>query len=466
MKLFLLLLLIQTQYFVSAFDFKYISNYISKNQYPRHQESCKEKRLLILHYSEYEFEGTGSILKWIMIGLAEALHSNRTLIWGRYIPNFFTRGVHNNCYNATQGGLYDCLFQRLSTCSIADIHDNELKRLGTRGFDDSARVSLSQPYRGLALYMAPQQFRHLRGMSLIWPTAVAAFVFRPIHTLRDFPLPSSSIEEGAHPALSRVVYCAHIRHGDIAALEEEYPNRQVYPHIDYYSALRRMSTRASPGRGPDIIYLATDDIAASSIIRDWEIRWRNDTDAGTPEDTCGADAQGKSFCESNGGASPVPVFSVRHDIRRSEFGTHYFAAQGGCTRDETHLRQYCKLSGVKLAQIFKETEGHNEHEEVSRVAQEAVEDIHLLSQCSGIVGTASSHFTTVSMLLAWARVLSKHAVGVEGHVQSIPAVPVPPDMYVFLDEDGVVSGRLESSYLIGKHDSAHLKGRASERWAE
>ena len=67
---------------------------IHKQQYPP-KKSCKSKRLLVTQFSAKSFEGIGSILKIIMMGMAEAAYSNRTLIWGLDLPFMFehTRDV-------------------------------------------------------------------------------------------------------------------------------------------------------------------------------------------------------------------------------------------------------------------------------------------------------------------------------------------------------------------------------------
>lgn len=47
---------------------------------PRHE--CKATRLLLVKSPEISFEGLGSVLSLLTLGLAEAVYSNRTLIWG------------------------------------------------------------------------------------------------------------------------------------------------------------------------------------------------------------------------------------------------------------------------------------------------------------------------------------------------------------------------------------------------
>ena len=96
-----------------------------------------------------------------MMGLAEAAHAGRTLIWGLDHPYLFenTRpmweggaasarvasaavgGLPLECgeWPGQGGGPYACFFQALSSCSLADVSPAELLALGINGFDDGAR---------------------------------------------------------------------------------------------------------------------------------------------------------------------------------------------------------------------------------------------------------------------------------------------------------------------------------------
>lgn len=43
---------------------------------------CRRRRLLLTQFPDDSYEGTGSVLSSLVISLAEAFYSNRTLIWG------------------------------------------------------------------------------------------------------------------------------------------------------------------------------------------------------------------------------------------------------------------------------------------------------------------------------------------------------------------------------------------------
>ena len=61
---------------------------INYNQHPPKSE-CHSRRLLVTQFPPKQFEGIGSCLKAVALGLAEAIHSNRTLIWGLDNPYIF-----------------------------------------------------------------------------------------------------------------------------------------------------------------------------------------------------------------------------------------------------------------------------------------------------------------------------------------------------------------------------------------
>ena len=121
------------------------------------------------------------------MGLAEAAHAGRTLIWGLDHPYLFenTRpmweggaasarvasaavgGLPLECgeWPGQGGGPYACFFQALSSCSLADVSPAELLALGINGFDDGARgadVVLRARRGGCAAAPAPPLFARAR----------------------------------------------------------------------------------------------------------------------------------------------------------------------------------------------------------------------------------------------------------------------------------------------------------------
>ena len=134
---------------------------LHEQQHPS-KESCQHRRLLVTQF-EQVFEGFGSIMKVVMLGLAEAAHSNRTLVWGLDLPYMFEnsrdewysltssknsqkngnqakrkvkiRGIEFDCSSGDNGvydgsGPYGCFFMPLSSCGVQDLTVAELKHLG------------------------------------------------------------------------------------------------------------------------------------------------------------------------------------------------------------------------------------------------------------------------------------------------------------------------------------------------
>ena len=373
---------------------------IFNNQNPS-PESCTQKRLLIMNSDHTYFEGTGSIMKAIMFGVAEAMHSNRTLIWGRFIPEFYLRAKEKSCYNPKQGGLYDCFFQRLSTCSFADVSASEIVSLGENGYDDTARVLLQQPRRGLAAYVPPKSLRSIPDIQLIWPASLAGYIFRLKISLPHIPGPAP-------------LYCAHVRHGDVRTLSYVYKNKAIFEFEDYFDALSEMSLQEPPGT----IFFATDSIEVERKLEEFEASWPYRMQA----------RQVESSPDGSSSAIPTPNI-VTTDHFRSEFGSHIAAAKGGCMM---HVGAGCAFPWQHIEKIKQDRQMYSESDDVYRTVLESVDDMIILSRCQKLVGSASSHMSTFSLLLAW-------------HFQR----QVRLEDFRMLDMDGIVSGQYESSFLLG-----------------
>jgi hypothetical protein len=160
---------------IDSMQIKKIMKYLHDNQNPP-KKSCKSRRLLITQFIQGNFEGLGSIIKVIMMGLSEAAHSNRTLIWGLDLPFMFERsrgewfnrnnkdlseehktfikGFGFDCESSIQGGgPYGCFFEQLSTCTLEDISDIDVKNLAEDGFNDDNRVRFLESRRGVCIYV-------------------------------------------------------------------------------------------------------------------------------------------------------------------------------------------------------------------------------------------------------------------------------------------------------------------------
>jgi hypothetical protein len=359
---------------------------------------CSKKRLLVMNSDPTYFEGTGSIMKSIMFGIAEAMHSNRTLIWGRFVPILFTRAKEKACYNPSQGGLFDCFFEKMSTCTLSDVTPLEIIGLGQNGYDDTARVTLQQPRRGLAAYVPPRQYRSIPDIQLIWPTQIAAYLFRLKISPPDVPGPPP-------------MYCAHVRHGDIRTLSYVYKNKAIFEFEDYFNALAIMSVEQQPGS----IFFATDSIDVISKLEEFEDSW-----LGRMEGVVNFDADGNVQT-----VDTVPNI-VTTDHYRSEYGSHIAAAKGGC------LSGKCAFPWQQLEKLKAERAMFSESDDVYERVLESIDDMFILSHCQKLVGSASSHMSTFSLLLVWNKQRK-----------------VNFDDFEMLDMDGIVTGQYESSYLLG-----------------
>lgn len=141
---------------------------IHARQHPP-QTECRSTRLLLIKSPEISFEGLGSVLSLITLGLAEAMYSNRTLVWGAELtpllelsravwsaPNASVRGTALDCSQADKGGgAFSCLFEPISSCSLADVAPSEITALRDDGYADDARIKIMDHRRSFVAYMAP-----------------------------------------------------------------------------------------------------------------------------------------------------------------------------------------------------------------------------------------------------------------------------------------------------------------------
>ena len=423
-------------------------NEITSHQHPSPEE-CSTKRLLVIHepLTDY-FEGTGSIIKAITMGLAEAIHSNRILIWGHYIPTLFSRAHKEECYNSRQGGLYNCFFKHLSTCSLSHITDQELRSLALFGYNDSARVSLQQTRRGLAMYIPPPHYRTRSYMKYMWPSVLTAYIFR---LKKKFPL-----------NYEMPLYGIHMRHGDVKALSHVYRNRLVFPIEDYMEALK-----AAPDI-PGTIYIASDSNNLKSEVNAARRYWG---------------------CTDLIPSLECPNFIVQPWLR-TKYGSHLTAARGGCRGQacglppevviDLHDSDTGKQLNKKGLERGFEFQGISDSEshDVFRVVTETIYDIYILSRCTSIVGTGTSHFSTVSMFLSWyvnyfegTEIDDSSSEACTDSNCTIGGASYFSDQlrlrFILLDGVQVSSGELESSFLLGTYrgQEAISSAEGYKRWA-
>ena len=154
--------LLANNYEPDAMLVKTIMRQLHRQQNPP-KETCKHRRILVTQFAN-SFEGMGSILKLVLLGLAEAAHENRTLVWGLDLPFLFEnsrdewyssssssknkqknggqiqrkvkiRGIEFDCSSGNNGvydgsGPYGCFFMPLSSCGVQDVTVAELLQLG------------------------------------------------------------------------------------------------------------------------------------------------------------------------------------------------------------------------------------------------------------------------------------------------------------------------------------------------
>jgi hypothetical protein len=438
---------------------------------------CATKRLLVIHDRRSDFfEGTGSIIKSLMINLAEAIHSDRILVWGNYVPPYYSRARNISCYNRRQGGLYDCFFEHISSCTLSHATDAELRSLASDGYNASNRIVLAQSRRGIGLYVPPPQYRDIPDIRTMWPAVLAAYVFRrKIATKLPYNKP---------------MYCAHIRHGDVKALENVYKNRRIYTFDAYTEALKAM------GGMPETIFISTDAVDLNSRLHDLKL----------------------AYCTLN---KNCPIFATTNRFR-TKFGSHIVAARGGCNEKVCGLPadEVLKLFAAEKAQQkaavdsilaksgsknsiemsnvfgsavksitnvvsgalptnaepmdFSEYSGisHSEYLDIFRTASEAVADLDILSQCDAIVGTGTSHFSTLAILLSWYNRYYKSeevekVCGDNFGAECVSGSGVNISNYVLLDVKEITTGEFESSFLLGTYATQEYipPERGFERWA-
>ena len=173
--------------------------------------ACSRTRLLLVHLDDENFEGLGSLTGELVQSLGEAMHANRTLIWGVGLPFLLdrtrdewssprgprsTRSVWTtpsgapisldcSTWEGYGGGAWACFFRKLSSCSLDDATPDELRALGENPYDDTARLKLIELRRGVAGYTVPRWDSELAaaaGSAMhprhAWAASLAAYIFR------------------------------------------------------------------------------------------------------------------------------------------------------------------------------------------------------------------------------------------------------------------------------------------------
>ena len=258
-------------------------------------EQCSQTRLLVLQMRVTGLEGVGSLLKHVVYGLAHAVHTNRTLVWGAALPYFFEKtadmwqhdgvtsldGMQLHCRGETDpyAGPFSCLFQRLSSCTPADATASELRvfsadpfnpqsRLLLTDFGQTARNSITWSTPPAGLLAAGAQRAGAAGVSLsphLWVGAVATYAFRLQPAIaQQFHTHFAEVHQ---PATKGVRWAIHVRHGDVKARRATFAHKLVWPFEAYFAAARDLSHEWQ--QAPQEIYLASDSDAIHTAPMQW-----------------------------------------------------------------------------------------------------------------------------------------------------------------------------------------------------
>lgn len=275
-----------------------IVDVIYAKQHPQ-KDLCSKRRLLVLQMTSSSFEGTGSLLKQVMLGTAAAMHSNRTMVWGLGLPFIFEHTkeiwnansdlsaikVNNETIDCRQedpsAGPLGCFFQPISSCSLEDASPSDLLTFSEHPSNHSARLFMAEMSTGIAMYHPPLGLFDyiwskrnypaaykaviIERQSYVWAAAVTAYVFRIKPALLSsltkkfeplFPPPSAQ----AKPATT---WGMHVRHGDLKALSNIYSYKEVFDFEDYFAAGMKVS-HALQTR-PDRVFVSTDSVEADQL---------------------------------------------------------------------------------------------------------------------------------------------------------------------------------------------------------
>lgn len=472
---------------------------IHEQQHPP-KETCKTRRLLVVQYS-VSFEGAGSLLKFASSALAQAVHSNRTLVWGLDLPYTFEHsrllwqsnstqpisigGINLRCENGWMhqgGGPYSCFFLPLSSCSLEDATVEELVQLGQRGHSDEARLRLAEARRTPASFHIPKNAAGFKALykkdsntnkangdnsSVMhrheWAAATAAYVFRLKPSLEKifderrksvWPKEAGGIAQcqcgprrnSTYPEHgSGQVWGFHIRHGDNKAMPHIYGNKRWYPFQDYLKAAKAKA-RSLGAESCDQPSSAQGSCLRKSVLPAAIFVTSDNPDM--PNDVQGAcTAEELDHWPGGAEAAPCIFFPEASQRYRSPHGAHTAAADGACEG------QSCALY-PQVALYYKRMNDQTPEGRATRILRsvlEAIEDIHMLSYANVLAGTGSSHFTVMAVMLSWAR----------------HGVPLGADNVIFMDKDLVESGVVQCGFMHGSLNKTSFisEDKGYMRWA-
>jgi glycosyltransferase involved in cell wall biosynthesis len=410
-------------------------------QHPPRSE-CRSRRLLLVQNPARHFEGLASSMNQVVVGLAQAAHGNRTLIWGLSLPYLFdrtrplwepaadggdagaarvsdaARGLPmDGCarWKGRGGGPHACFFLPLSSCSLADVSPAELAALRADALNDGARVKMMEARRGVAAYHVPAEGpmaeAALRAAgaaqpNVAWSAALAAYTFRlrprvraALEARREALWWGGGGEAGAAAAVTAdgrsgggggaaapargAVWSVHVRHGDVRALAGTYRNRRVFTFEDFWLAALGAGARTRKGEGPSLLFFASDSTDGAA----WAAELA---------------ASGRLAREWPRRLPPVPRLATPDPASRflSPLGSHTSAADGAC------IGRVCALPPENVTELLRAAAKPDAVPAAVRlftVFSDAVEDLFLLSSGDMLLAQCSSFFSTYAGMLLWAR---------------------------------------------------------------
>jgi hypothetical protein len=460
----------------SAERIRDIMDAIHQQQHPP-KSTCKSRRLLVVQFSQ-TMEGIGSLLKLLTAGLAEAAHSNRTLVWGLDLPYSFANtrqlwhsavqhkplsvsGIDLFCENGwlhQGGGPYSCFFQHLSTCSVEDAEMEELVELGRRGFSDESRLKIMEPRRGPACFHPPFNmplFKKCKGDGAMerheWAAALAGYAFRLKPQLKKtFDKRRAGawpIEAGGKVACQcgnrtisnsslGKVWGFHVRHGDTKAMPKLYGNKRWYPLSEFLKAAqekarglgatsyRQTCQNAEDGTHGDQCSRCTPSQSSQLLPSAILVTSDNPDMPGEVQSACSPE----ELAQWPGGASVAPcIFFPEPSQRYRTTHGHVAAMEGACELGTCAMYPDIALYYRNLNDQSPEARAKR----IFRTIVEGIEDLYMLSHAHLLVGTASSHFSVMGVLLSWARY----------------GVPPGAENVIFMDKELVEAGVVQCGFL-------------------
>lgn len=390
-----------------------------------------------------------------------------------------------DCSNADEynGGPFNCYFEPISSCTLHEhITPEELVELGKNPYDDEARLLFAEgaqtTRRAIALYHPPMSLlQHILDTghysdyfkksaklkySHFWTAALSAYIFRPHRSILE------TFQKRHAGMTSGPLWGLHVRHGDVKALRKMIPYKKVYDFFDFFSSARDFSHVVK--QVPKFIHVSSDNPNVTSVSDFFE-EFQN-----LPQGGCLLDSEGRqSVCNSvtqvqsvavgrrspltrelvptlshyplehttwygeddnvSSYVSPIIVRVNNSDRFRTDHGFPVAAAGACYVTDPATNSGMCAMPYEEVLR-YEAMEEHRSTPTSTRmmtVLLDALEDIFLLSLSDVVIAQGSSHFSTLSVHLMWAR------TGCRDVTHS----------FLFLDMDSMIEGTTPCALLPG-----------------